>query len=247
MRKICAVTEAEAIGAFLRNEFHEEEYHRDRDTFEPYVLRPDYSDTHENQVRRALLFRRRGHMWRELPPDTQWWQVEIAPSDLPNIHVFPRAQWRSISNGGYSIGDVVDRIRERQYRDGGNEVIRKIQQVRYRLKADSYIPSTILLIGLDEERPLTILEGNHRFAAAMLVSPQVTSTHFTMLCGFSPRMNQCCWYHTNFRTLWRYARHRLRHLYDREADVRRFMPNSSAPKHTLSDALTAKNAGGPRT
>jgi hypothetical protein len=166
MKKVRPVTEAEAIGEFLRNEFYEREYNVDRDVFEKYVLQPDFSNEQENLVRRALLFRRRGHMWRELPKDTQWWQVEIEPSDLKNIHVFPRAQWRKVSNGSYSIGDVVDRIRQRRYKDGGDQVISKIQQLRYRLQSDNYTPSTVLLIGMDEQSPVTILEGNHRLAAA---------------------------------------------------------------------------------
>ena len=35
-----------------------------------------------NAIRRALLFRRRGHMWRELPSDTQWWEVTLEADDL---------------------------------------------------------------------------------------------------------------------------------------------------------------------
>ncbi|HUS19738.1 MAG TPA: hypothetical protein VMZ25_08815 [Terriglobales bacterium] len=244
MKKLYAVSEAEAIGEFLRNEFHEAQYNFDRDRFESYVLKPDFSDVHANAVRRALLFRRRGHMWRELPKDTQWWRVKIEPSDLANVHVFPRAQWRKISNGSYSIGDVVDRIRERRYKDGGNEVIAKIQQVRYRLQAESYTRSTVLLIGLDETKPVTILEGNHRFAAAMLVSPLIASTHFSVLCGMSAHMTECCWYHTNFNNLWHYACNRLTHLYDREADVNRFLPKKEL---VLTDTLTAKNVTGTRT
>lgn len=244
MRKLFAVTEAEAIAEFLKNEFHEPEYNPDRDIFEPYVLRPDLGHPHENAVRRALLFRRRGHMWRELPKDTQWWRVKIEPSDLRNVHVFPRAQWRKISNGSYTIGDVVDRIRQRQYKDGGNEVITKIQQLRYRFQVDSNIPGTVLLIGLEEASPVTILEGNHRFAAAMLVSPLIVSDTFSILCGFSPRMTECCWYRTNFLNLWRYACNRLAHIYDAEADVRRLMPKKQKP--SLSEAL-AKNLSGPQT
>ena len=75
-------------------------------------MHPDFSDRVENAIRRALLFRRRGHMWRELPPDTEWWQVELGPEDANLIHVFPRAQWRKISNGSFCISDVVERIRE---------------------------------------------------------------------------------------------------------------------------------------
>src|SRR5579883_1135993 len=56
-------------------------------------------------------------------------------------------------------------------------------------------------------------------AAALLVSPELVQTGFHVLCGLSPRMHESCWYETNFSNLWRYFKHRARHLLDREADV----------------------------
>jgi hypothetical protein len=223
MQIVRPVTESEAIGEFLKNEFYEADYNRDRDDWEQIVLHPDYTNAEENATRRALLFRRRGHMWRELPPDTQWYEVKLSPNDLDRIHVFPRAQWSKISNGSYCIGDVVSRIRERNYRDGGDRVIAKIQQMRYRLQIDPHSTSTVLLIGQDEQSPVTILEGNHRLSAAMLVGPNVASTRFRVFCGFSPRMTESCWYRTNLPNLWRYAKNRVTHIVDPEADVSRFL------------------------
>jgi hypothetical protein len=224
MKVVRAVTEAEAIGEFLKNEFYEADYNRDRDDWEQIVLHPDYTNAEENATRRALLFRRRGHMWRELPPDTQWFEVKLGPDDLDKIHVFPRAQWSKISNGSYCLGDVVRRIRERNYRDGGDRVIAKIQQMRYRLQIDPHSTSTVLLIGKDAESSVTILEGNHRLSAAMLVGPEVASTRFRVFCGFSPRMTESCWYRTNLPNLWRYAKNRFTHIVDPDADVSRFLP-----------------------
>src|SRR3954447_21947657 len=112
MRILQAVNEAEAIGEFLKNEFYQVEFNRDRDQFEELVLRPDFNNPEENAIRRALLYRRRGHMWRELPHDTKWFQVELESSDLRRIRVFPRAQWRRMSNGSFGIADIVDRIRK---------------------------------------------------------------------------------------------------------------------------------------
>src|SRR6266852_4169505 len=101
MKTLRRVTEAEVISEFLKNEFYQEEFHRDREQFEHLVLDADISNEQENALRRALLFRRRGHMWRELPADTQWWQVQIEPDDLARIRVFPRAHWRKIANGNF--------------------------------------------------------------------------------------------------------------------------------------------------
>ena len=69
----------------------------------------------ENALRRALLFRRRGHMWRELPACTQWWEVCMEPGDLKRLRVFPRAQWRRIASGSFLLEDIVKRIRNKKF------------------------------------------------------------------------------------------------------------------------------------
>src|SRR5439155_6304423 len=74
--------------------------------------------------------------------------------------------------------------------------------------------SSILLIGIDESGPLTIIEGNHRMAAASLISPGDVSRHFQFLVGFSPRMTECCWYQTDLSTLIRYAKNYWTHLFE---------------------------------
>jgi hypothetical protein len=63
----------------------------------------------------------------------------------------------------------------------------------------------VILITVNQFTPLTILEGNHRMTAAALVSPETAHQRFRFLCGFSPRMSECCWYRTDLSTLWRYA------------------------------------------
>lgn len=222
MKLVRRVIEPEVIAEFLKNEFYQQEYDHDREQFERIVLEPDLTNESQNAVRRALLFRRRGHMWRELPADTQWWQVEIGPEDLPRVRVFPRAHWRKISNGSFVVADIVDRLRKVPGNGRNGPLISKIQLIRYRLQREA-IQSSILLIGIDENKPMTILEGNHRFTAAMLVSLQRVQTSFQILCGFSPHMDECCWYVTNLRTLWKYLNNRLRNVVDEEADVQRVL------------------------
>jgi hypothetical protein len=117
----------------------------------------------------------------------------------------------------------VDRIRCGRFFGKTRQFIGKVQALSesLRQRADR---SSILLIGIDEQQPLTILEGNHRLTAAMLASPQIACQRFRFLCGFSPRMTECCWYQTNLANLWRYARNRLTILmYDREADIARLL------------------------
>jgi hypothetical protein len=95
----------------------------------------------------------------------------------------------------------------------------------------------VLLIGVDDDQPVTILEGNHRLTAALLASPDVLRDRFRVFCGLSPHMAQSCWYQTNLPNLWRYARNRTRNLfYDRDADVERLLKGRQA----ASNLTTAK-------
>jgi hypothetical protein len=223
MKNLRRSTEAEVIAEFLKNEFYQEEFHADRESFERLVLEADLDSNDENALRRALLFRRRGHMWREVPTDTQWWEVELEPGDLSFIRVFPRAQWRKIANGSFLLRDIVDRIRSARFSGSKRNFIARVQALSYRLRVEQD-RSAVLLIGMDEQHPLTILEGNHRLTAALLAGPAMFGQHFRVFCGFSPHMSRSCWYDTNLPNLWRYAQNRLRNLfYDRDADVNRVL------------------------
>jgi hypothetical protein len=247
MKRIRRVTEAEVVAEFLKNEFYQEEFHRDRRHFERLVLAPDISNEAENAIRRALLFRRRGHMWRELPPDTQWWEMRIEPQDLERLQVFPRAQWRRVSDGSFLLSDIVQRIKSQQFNGKVRDFIAKVHSLSYRLRVE-HDASSVILIGIDERRPMTILEGNHRLAAACLASPELLSSHFRVLVGFSPRMVESCWYETNFSNLWRYAKNRMRNMYGREAGMERALATSMPlppPKmHSKRSASQTTSAAG---
>jgi len=243
MRKLRPVGEAEVIAEFLRNEFYQDEFHRDRQRFEHLVLQADFSNETENALRRALLFRRRGHMWRELPPDTQWWEAEIENRDLDLIQVFPRAQWRQMAGNSFQLREIVDRIRSKQSAGDSRDFIARVQALSYRLRIEQ-ISSSVLLIGVDEHKPLTILEGNHRLPAALLADENLLRSRFRVLVGLSPRMAESCWYETNLRNLWRYGKNRLKNLvYDKEADVERVLRSAEgfAPA-ALEDTVSARKA-----
>jgi hypothetical protein len=214
-------TEAEVIAEFLKSEYYHPEFHDDRHTFHQIVNEGDLANQAENALRRALLFRRRGSLWREIPADTEWWEVNLGPEHLERIHVFPRAQWRRFAADSFLLRDVVARIRSDGSRFGPRtqDFLSRIRALSQRLR-DYPDKSGILLIGIDEDHPLTIIEGNHRMTAAMLAGPDIASQRFRFFCGFSPHMDECCWYQTTLANLWHYAHHRLgRLIYDREADV----------------------------
>src|SRR6266853_5289151 len=66
IRLLRSLSEEEVIAEFLRSEFHHPEFTDYRSEFNRLVLQPDLSSPRENALRRALLFLRRGPMWREL-------------------------------------------------------------------------------------------------------------------------------------------------------------------------------------
>lgn len=222
MRKLRQVNEAEVISEFLRAEFFHPEYDRDRDRFERVVYEPDLEHAAENALRRALLFRRRGHMWRELPPDTTWWEVEVQPEEADFVNVFPRAQWRSPAQGNFAAGHVAQQIRRDMLGEKPSPLSVKIKSLTALLQREGN-KSTVLLIGLHELRPLTLLEGNHRFIAGMMLPREMMLRRLRLVCGFSLRMEECCWYKTSLPTLSHYLKNRIKYFWDREADVYRLM------------------------
>ena len=227
MTRIRRVSKEEVIAEFLKNEFYEKQYDGYRDKLGHLVYQPNLTSEQENELRRALLDRRRGKLWRELPADTDWWQVELSPEDLGRIRVFPRSQWLRVAKGSFNLFEVVELLRGRITSGKSGGFISKIRALSQHLPK-SVTPSSVLLIGIDQNGPLTIIEGNHRVAAAMLVSPDLALSRFRFFCGFSPRMTECCWYHTDISTLWRYGVNRLKYLrHDHDRMIERMLRNTS--------------------
>jgi O-antigen/teichoic acid export membrane protein len=206
LRKVRKIDENEVVSEFLRGEFNQHHEFLDyRKPFAHLVANPNLRDERENGFRRALLDRRRGRLWRELPSDTEWWEVELTFQDVQRTRVFARNQWLRYGCRGFSLLDVATRIRTRILTDAQDAFITKLKSLSIEVAEDVKF-SSVILIAIDEKSPMTIIEGNHRMTAAALVSPETVHQRFRYLCGFSPRMEQCCWYQTNPSTLFRYAR-----------------------------------------
>jgi hypothetical protein len=218
MKRLGRITEAEVIAEFLKGEFYHREYERDRHRFEVLVQEPDLNDDVENALRRILLFRRRASMWRELPETTQWWEVGLEPGDLERLNVFPRAQWRAIAQGNFRALHVAELI-QRRFNPAAKpgDLSAKIHALRTLMGLEGP-RSTILLIGLDENQPVTVLEGNHRLVAALLLPREMMLRRLRVVCGFSPDMGKCCWYKTTLPNLSRYVKNRIQHLWARKID-----------------------------
>jgi len=216
--KLRRVPEQEVIAEFLRSEFYQPEFDSYRERFQRIVTNPDLQNAGENKIRRALLFRRRGRLWRELPADTEWWDVELQNEDVQRLRVFPRNHWRRLADRSFYLSDMSDRIRERVGSNANDSFVTKLRSLSSQLP-NGLDANAVLLIGLDETSPLTIIEGNHRMAAASLVFPDDIHRRFRFLCGFSPRMTECCWYQTDLSTLLWYARNFVTYWLEEPPDV----------------------------
>ncbi len=209
LRLICRVSEDVAIAEFLKSDFNGPAFREYHNTLGNIVKSPNFEDAHENAKRRALLFLRHLYLWREIPSDTEWYEAEITTDDLSSIRMFPRAQWRKVANGRYSTLSVSEGIQKRRDQLDA-QFVSKIDAISRRFDAEDPELSAVLMIGVSDSDPVTVIDGNHRVMAAMLHSPQAIRK-LRFICGLSPRMTECCWYRTNMMTLFRYAKNVLTH------------------------------------
>ena len=223
-RVIRSVSEDEVIAEFLKSDFHSPQFHRYQESLGDVVSTPDLSNAGDNARRRALLFIRHLALWKELPTGTKWFEVEIKEEDLGQIRAFPRAQWRKLAHGNFSVTEVTEGMRSRQHLVD-TAFLAKMAAIGDQLLQEDPGFSAVILIGLNEREPLTVLDGNHRLVAATLGSPSGLKK-LRFLCGLSPRMSECCWYNTNLMTLFRYGRNMLaRSIRNPEAELARLLEN----------------------
>lgn len=225
IRVLRRVSEDEVIAAFLLGDINNPAFHGYTDVLHDIIVSPNCDDPVENAKRRALLFIRHYALWKELPRGTEWYELQLRPEDLEQIRVFPRAQWRRLAKGDYSITRIAERMLN-QEAGPGDDFAAKIAALRDRLTTEEPGLGTVLLIGRNENEPLTILDGNHRLLAAMLGVPgQVEKLR--VLCGLSPRMSSCCWYNTNLFTLFLYGKNIISHVAtDPEAELARLLQSA---------------------
>jgi O-antigen/teichoic acid export membrane protein len=225
VRLIRRVAEDEVIAEFLKSDFHVPAFRDYQESLHDLVTKPNLDDENENAKRRALLFIRHLALWQELPPDTEWYELEVTEADFLQIRVFPRAQWRKLARGSFSLSNIVEGMRSRRHLVD-TQFLEKISAIGNRFSENDPGFGAVLLIGLNESEPLTILDGNHRLVAAMHSSTDgLKKVRF--LCGLSPHMTDCCWYNTNFVTLFRYGKNVLTQVVRKpEAELARLLENT---------------------
>jgi O-antigen/teichoic acid export membrane protein len=213
------VTENEVLAEFLNSDLNHPDF---RDMDKALELESEPNPHHADAVarRHALLLAKRRSLWEELPSQTEWHEVKVNEAALDLIRIFPRSQWRKLARGNYSVVRVTEALRTARHTIEYRFLSKMATLGNHLSRADGNF-GTVILLGINEHGPLTVLDGNHRLVAALLYSPAGLSK-LRFMCGFSPRMTECCWYKTNPATLIRYGKHILtRALRDPRAEFER--------------------------
>lgn len=118
----------------------------------PIIDAPNVNDLQENHTRLRLLYHVRAHIFGEIPPDTQWFEVNLTDNELDELHVIAHVQkWMAADKN-------------------------ELRQVAARCPEPLKIPpdnwQRPILWGHEKSGPFSIFEGNHRLIGyASLPSP----------------------------------------------------------------------------
>ena len=150
----------------------------------------------------------------------------------------------ALPEAGSHLTEMVGRVKADLARGRQSRFLKKLGAIGSDLRGND-VPDAVLLIGIDEHHPLTIIEGNHRMAAAMLTMPESAHRRFRFYCGLSPNMNSCCWHKTDVRSLTRYARHTVRYMFRDGTSSWRGRCGRSSPrlKHLRAGASASTASG----
>ena len=127
-----------------------------------------------------------------IPVHTKWYETTIVEADIPRIYHVPSGDWKNISNSSYHVRETIKNV------NTPDPHAIKIKAIRGTLPNNPRI-NGFVLVGKDLESTFTIIEGNHRFAAAVskiIPGGNVVISQKSYL-GLNPCMNTYKW---NFET-----------------------------------------------
>ncbi len=234
------VTENEVLAEFLNSDLNHPDF-RDLDKARALITVPNQHHADAVARRHALLLAKRRSLWEELPSKTEWHEVKVNEDALELVKIFPRSQWRKLARGDYSVVRVTEGLRACRH-SLDDRFLSKMAALGEQLSQGDGKFGTVILLGINEHGPLTVLDGNHRLVAALLSSPAGLSK-LRFMCGFSPRMTECCWYKTNPATLIRYGKHILaRAVRDPRAELERIFGDYSELAHNSVEPAQLRSA-----
>jgi hypothetical protein len=198
MRLVQAISEDEMVAVFLRGEVGSPRYGHvilqilRRESLDgSLVEEPDLSNLAANGARRRILAEYRGFgrdadVFSGFPNDVQWYRGLVTPEELTKVRYIDYDYWNELSGGSRLVVDAVERIKQGIEIFGvSNDGICYVAG----LIAAGESPPEPILVGKDEQSPLTILEGHMRITA-YLMSSESLPDELPVVVGFSPTMDK---------------------------------------------------------
>jgi hypothetical protein len=141
----------------------------------PIVDDPHLDDPLENHKRLRLLLIRRGVFMVEIPPDTQWYEVQFTEKDIKRLYVSAKhnPDW---DRPGNRLDQVAATLRP--------------EPAPLTAPPDKWA-ACIILWGHKRSGPFTIIEGNHRMLSWAHTKPR-PPLKITALVGIS--LSYCHWH-----------------------------------------------------
>jgi hypothetical protein len=198
MRTVQRISEDEMVSAFLRGEIGSPRYGQvildllGRDALDRTLVDDRYlKDPLANFARRKILAEYRGFgrdadVFAGFPNDVRWYRALVAREVLTEVRYIDYDYWNELSGGSRLVVDAVERIKQGVEIFGVSNA--GIWYVASLIAAGESLPTPIL-VGKDEQSPLTILDGHTRLTA-YLVAPEYLPDELPVIVGFSPTMDK---------------------------------------------------------
>ncbi|HLZ22850.1 MAG TPA: hypothetical protein VKQ30_12070 [Ktedonobacterales bacterium] len=196
MRHLHPISEDEMVAVFLQTEIASTRFRSailailQRDGHDRRVIdRPDLSNETENSYRRQVLGKHRGYrrnadVFTGVPDHVRWYRALATPTDLAHVRYINYDYWTELSGGSRMATDAAVRIRQGVEAFGvGNGGFWYMADA---LQAGATFPN-LILVGEDENSPLTLLEGHVRLTAYFL-RPEYIPETLPIIVGYAKGM-----------------------------------------------------------
>jgi hypothetical protein len=196
MRKIRDSSEDEMIAIFLQTELHSSRFHQaigelmQQEGIDPHVVEaPDWSNAHENALRRALLGVYRGYgrnadYFQGFPTNVRWERVTLTRQELEQVRYIEYDYWVELSGGtrmaidgarNALVGKVVFRVSS----DG-------LVYMANQLRQGAQFPP-LILVTKHADAYLVVMEGHVRLTA-YLIAPEYILSELEVILGTSAQI-----------------------------------------------------------
>ncbi|MDO8460225.1 MAG: hypothetical protein Q7S74_03895 [Nanoarchaeota archaeon] len=125
-----------------------------------------------------------------LPSDTEWYLAMIEPADVQNLHIISSGDWKEISEGTFLVEKVVKNLDNNSTDENTIRISKDIKSKVDFLESGENLDTRLVLVSNNTENPFTIIEGNRRSVAFLLLGQLVGKEVYL---GMSNSMNSYVW------------------------------------------------------